>query len=649
MKNIYLVQPGAVRSRKQFKTAYLPYAVGQLWAYARADERIAEAYCLKKLVFLYEPIAALADEMEEPFLVGFSAYVWNTEYCKALAKAVKEKFPACRILFGGHNVPPDGSFLAQFPYMDYLIRGEGEIPFHRLLLELRAQRPDYGSVPGLSYRLPDGSLANNPPQALISLAGTPSPYLTGVFDEILKAHTDLQWSTVFETNRGCPYKCAYCDWGDHNAKIRRFPMDRVLGEIAWFGTNRVEYVFFADANFGILDRDEEIADAVIQQSRENGYPLKTDIVCAKENHDRVRRIMKKISGAHLGTAGATISLQSISPAVLKNINRSNLDFDHYKAVFQSYRKAGLPTFSELILGLPGETFQSFCEGIAKLLELGQHEGIFVHQFALLPNSQLAQPALCRKFDLKTARCMHQITSRPLAADAYENIPEYIDYVIATDAMPEEDMLSAYLFANLVIGVHSFGLVWFLAMFLHQEAGLPYDTLYRALLDDARRRPAALLAGVFNEITRHRLAHQKGCSSAGLVLPYEANETSHAHSYVFGMCVYDLERFFREITPFFSAYFDDQELFGELLRYQFESVRQPNAPRKTCGFRYDFPAYFRDLLEGCPSPLRKREVRLSFTDSNNPTDWETFGFEVIFRGAREKRSLYDISYVEDRQA
>lgn len=644
-KNIYLVQPDAIRAKKEIRSAYLPYAVGQLWACARADEKIARAYRVKKFIFLFEPISALVDEMEDPFLVGFSTYIWNTEYCKALAQAVKAKFPACRILFGGHNVPPDDSFLTQFTYIDYLIHSEGEISFCRLLLELLADSPDYVAVPGLHYRLPDGSLAKNRPEALASLETVPSPYLTGVFDEILVRYPDIRWSVVFETNRGCPYKCAYCDWGNHVGKIRLFPIGRILDEIAWFGANKIEYMFFADANFGILDRDEGIADAIIKQSREIGYPMVTEIIYSKGNHERVQRIVQKISDAGLGYAGARISLQSLSPVVLKNIHRSNLDFSYYKDVFQSYRKARLPSITDLILGLPGETFQSFCEGIGKLLEMGQHEGILVLQLILLPNSPLAQPEQQRKFSLKTVRCTHQILSQSLTSDGLENIPEYIDYVIFTDTMSEEDMLSAFLFASLVAGVHSSALVWYIALYLHEDIQLPYENFYCALLDFARDNPKTLLSRALETLRRNRLDSQEGRPCAALTLPYEKSKILLENVYLFGMCVHELERFFREAAPFFSAFFDDKEVFGELLRYQFESLRQPGAPGKICGFRYDFPAYFKDLLDGCPSPLQQRDVRLAFTDDRNPADWKTFAAEVVFRGARENRSLYTVSYIE----
>jgi putative methyltransferase len=648
MNHIYLVQPDAIRLRRNCKIAYLPYAAGQLWAYASAEKAIAEAYCLKRIVFLREAISAVVAAMENPFLVGFSTYIWNTEYCKTLAQAVKEKFSECRILFGGHNISPDGSFLEEFPYIDYLIHGEGEIPLRRLLLELLEGNPNYANVPGLCYRRPDGLPTNNQPETLASLQKVPSPYLTGVFDDILEQYPDISWNTVFETNRGCSNQCAYCDWGTIAGKIRCFSNERVLGEIAWFGAKRIEYVLFADANFGAIHRDETYVDVLIEQYKTIGYPLKLEIIYAKGMHERVQRMVQKLHGAQLSFAGARLSLQSLSPVVQKNINRSNLDLTQYERILRSYRKAGLPVICELILGLPGETLQSFCEGIGKLLEMGLHNGIYVFQLVLLPNSRLALPKLRHEFAIETVRCTHQILSKSLVGDAYEDIMEYEDAVVSTAGMPQEHMLSAFLFSALVVGLHSSSLIWYIPMYLHAAIGLPYETFYRALLEFACAHPETLLSGAVERLKRNRLDKLKGMRGSTLALPYGEKKNVNENAFLFGSCVYELNRFFRETTPFFSAFFQDKTLFEDLLRFQLESVRQPNVLQKICDFRYDFPAYFQALQERCPSPLQKHSVRLVFTDMRNPKDWDAFWLEVNFEGSRENRTLNAVSYVEEFQ-
>ncbi len=88
----------------------------------------------------------------------------------------------------------------------------------------------------------------------------PSPYLTGIFDELIKENPEEKWLASWETNRGCPFSCTYCDWGSAtNSKVSRMHLDRVYAELDWFSKNKVEFIFCCDANFGMLPRDYDIA------------------------------------------------------------------------------------------------------------------------------------------------------------------------------------------------------------------------------------------------------------------------------------------------------------------------------------------------------------------------------------------------------
>src|SRR2546423_1017978 len=82
-------------------------------------------------------------------------------------------------------------------------------------------------------------------------------YSTGVFDELLAQSFDF--AAVWETNRGCPYACTFCDWGSAIAqKLSVWDPARLDREIEYFGQKRIRYVYAADANFGILPRDVDI-------------------------------------------------------------------------------------------------------------------------------------------------------------------------------------------------------------------------------------------------------------------------------------------------------------------------------------------------------------------------------------------------------
>ena len=98
----------------------------------------------------------------------------------------------------------------------------------------------------------------------------PSPYLDGVFDHY-GAAVD---AAIVESNRGCPFGCTFCDWGSAtNQKVRKFDLQRVKDEIEWIGRHEVRVIWVADANFGIYERDIELAEWICEVKKKSTHPL----------------------------------------------------------------------------------------------------------------------------------------------------------------------------------------------------------------------------------------------------------------------------------------------------------------------------------------------------------------------------------------
>ena len=94
-KNIYFVQVGF-----EFDgSVYLPYAAGTIIAYCKSRSEISEVYAFPDIIYKREKLADALERLEKPYIVAFSCSVWNTEYNKALARLVKEKYPSCLTVF----------------------------------------------------------------------------------------------------------------------------------------------------------------------------------------------------------------------------------------------------------------------------------------------------------------------------------------------------------------------------------------------------------------------------------------------------------------------------------------------------------------------------------------------------------------------
>src|SRR5690606_4749801 len=182
------------------------------------------------------------------------------------------------------------------PHVDIIVHGEGEATTAEVLAALVGHigdgPPDLSvlrDVPGISFRLADEVVRTADRERIADLDTIPSPMLTGLFDAFADAHA---FGAPSETNRGCPYGCTFCDWGSATlSRIRKFDIDRVFAEIEWCGQNQIPTIGFTDANFGIFERDVEIAEKVAAVKREYGFPRDCYTNFAKNTAKHLRKIV----------------------------------------------------------------------------------------------------------------------------------------------------------------------------------------------------------------------------------------------------------------------------------------------------------------------------------------------------------------------
>ncbi len=632
-KNVYCVQVNDVYGSAEKKNTYLPYAIGCIQAYCMQDEEIAAHYSFGDIVFLRDDIDSVVARFDLPYMVMFSCSVWNTEFNKALARAVKQAFPDCYITFGGHNVSSDLSYLQQNPCVDFVIHNGGEEPTAGLLKHLIAGLP-LDDVPNLSFRQPDGAAVTTP---ILPQNGSdyPSPYLTGVFDNLLSE--DIEFSVILETNRGCPNSCTFCDWGQLKSKVRLFPLERVFAEIDWIVRHRIEYVYCADANFCLFSRDEQIVDYIIQCNREFGYPKIFHVNFTKNRTEFVFDISSRMVRSGLAKA-QTVAFQSMSPAVLENIGRKNMSPGHFRSLMRRFNENRIATYSELILGLPGETYESFCEGMCSLIEYGQHFAVYVYPCEIFPNSEIAQKSYRRRFGIGTTRVPF-LLMHSSAVPAPGAVTEYVELLTSTDAMSREDWARTYVFASFVQGLHNVGFSRAAAMYLRNEHGFSYLSFYSGLLEYAASRPGTFLNSLYGKI----LALCKGVAAGENAFMAPCEDTNQVlWSFEEIVCIEIVRRmdtFYEELFAWLDARFAADPVLPALYRYQRDIIKKIGQRKAEISAPYDFYSYFEALYLGEKQPLQAADVRLTLQDPNPVDTLADYAREVIWYGRNRQTADY----------
>jgi hypothetical protein len=474
-KRISFVQPNFQQGPKEFNAYYLPYSAGVILSYALASKKVQELWELDHLVWRREPIEELALKLSTSHVVAFSTYVWNHRYNYKLAKLVKTFNPECTIVFGGPEPAiEDPKLFEKEPFMDLVIKMEGEITFRRILEE---HGSDYSHIEGLLINSPTGLINTGDPKRINDLDEVPSPYLAGIFDRVMAQNPGVIWNATLETNRGCPYQCTFCDWGSltYN-KVKKFELERVYDELDWIGEH-CGFVTITDANFGMfVERDNMIVDKLIEVQKRWGKLESFSMTWAKNQKNEVVDIVKKLitESPNFGQ-GLTVSVQSMDNDVLENIKRRNLDQHKIDEIFALCDKNNIPVYTELILGLPGETVESWKEAFWKIFRAGNHGGINILQCQLLENAEMN--LLQKK--------LYKLESVPVydyMSGSYGDVDlnESIDVVVSTKTIPRETMLDTLVWSSFIQTFHINGLSTYIARYLAKNQNIDYSKFYEDL-------------------------------------------------------------------------------------------------------------------------------------------------------------------------
>jgi len=467
--NVYLFQINYTVTIGGRDSLWLPYSVGCLSAYAKSKKDITDYFEFGPELFCRrESPEDILERLDNPAVCGFSNYVWNTEWNLHVSKIIKEKYPECVIIFGGPNVWQDMD--KDYDHIDVFLKLEGEFAFVDILRKIRDGEELPKTLSG---------------ERIHELEELKDPYETGEFDYLVKKYDTFVWNATYESNRGCPFLCSFCDWGGLTySKVKKFSLDRVENNLKWMSENKVAYILCADANVGIFkDRDIEMAK-IVRKYADMPHSL-IDAVNFQYNKNNTNVCMEiaEILGPY--GRGITFAVQSMDHGVLEAIQRKNMDINKFENLLLEANKKNLYSYTELILPMPLETMETWKDGLSQVIDAGQHQTLMIWNTQILRNSEMNNPEYREKYGLDIIETLDYINyQNPLD---WHGAPEKMHLVRATDTMTLEETIECWVYSNLIREFHHNGVTQMISRYLNGKHGLSYrkfyDTLFEVLKED----------------------------------------------------------------------------------------------------------------------------------------------------------------------
>ncbi len=278
--------------------------------------------------------------------VAFGAYVWGEALLQDVLRRLRGSGFRGRLILGGPQISYSGRGLERiYPDVDAFVRGYGEEALATLGTQAKPQ-----PIPGVHWAGTPDALA----QAVVNLEALPSPWLTGTIP--LTDQPFIRW----ETQRGCPFRCAFCQHREPGARLRRraLGLPRIEAEIDLFCRSGVREIAVLDPIFNMAPH----AVGVLQRFAEHGFAGRLSLQCRAE----------AVDDAFLDVASALdvcleFGLQTTHAGEGRAIHRRN-HIDRVDTALAGVRARSIPHEVSLIFGLPLQTVESFEASVAWCLE-----------------------------------------------------------------------------------------------------------------------------------------------------------------------------------------------------------------------------------------------------------------------------------------
>lgn len=354
--NVLLVNPVWIRKKgsiwKGVAGAMPPLGLAYIASYI---EKTGAKVRIIDMQVEFEPFEEIAKKItEKPDFIGITAVTTIINDAMGIVKICRRYFPGSKIVMGGVHPTFTPDEILGDQNVDYVIRGEGEESFRKLISGEKEE-----NITGLSYRKNSG-IVHNPDSELIKNLDTlpmPAYHLLQVkrYTPSLGSYKRLPAISMI-TSRGCPGKCTYCFGSYLGGRIRMHSARYIIEEIKMLQKNYgIREIAFYDDTFTAFKKIvHEFCETVIRK--------KTDItwVCFARIdfiEEEMLKLMKR-AGCHQVLYG----IESGNEEILKSIGKT-APLSKAKDAVEMTKKAGIECRTSFMLGNPGETEETLKQTI----------------------------------------------------------------------------------------------------------------------------------------------------------------------------------------------------------------------------------------------------------------------------------------------
>ena len=288
-------------------------------------------------------------------IVGFTLNYGQFLPSLAIAKQIKEVDPSKKIILGGSRTVGilGRNTLKSFPFIDYIVSGDGEESLHTLALDSN----DPKDVPNLIYRQ-NNEIKYNEPQN-VDINNLPLPDYTSFYQELQTLNPEIQQYFIYngrfplEISRGCWWnKCTFCNLNIQHKKYREKNVDKIVKELSFLSDTYKALSFQIIGNTLPIKDLQLLCETIINLGKDFTFYAE-----ARADHMKKEdyRFLSKAGFIHIQTG-----VESFSPSYLKKMNKGAKTIENIAAIIHCQENK-IKNHYNFIVGYPNEEDTDFEE------------------------------------------------------------------------------------------------------------------------------------------------------------------------------------------------------------------------------------------------------------------------------------------------